>query len=84
MMIQFPYNAGAIFKVTDRLGIDLATAIRTDALQPEQLSDMMRACDSCWKTQRCARWVREPRDQPAGGGMPDFCANHELLNALAP
>ena len=80
-MNQFAYGAGAIFRVTDRLGIDLAAAIRSDALQPQQLSEMMRACDTCWKSQRCARWVQQSRGAKALA-MPDFCASHAVLNSL--
>lgn len=80
-MLMLPHATNAIFQVTDRLGIDLAMAIRDDILSPAQLSDLMETCAGCWKTRSCETWLREYRGKRAAG-MPEFCASAEAINRL--
>ncbi|MFN4100213.1 MAG: DUF6455 family protein [Pararhodobacter sp.] len=80
MSIHFSSKkAAAFWKVAPKLGINLPDAIRTDRLTPADLSGMLRNCDACWNTRKCASWVEDAKE----AAMPGFCISSTALNGLA-
>lgn len=79
MSIHFPSQTSAVWNVAKKLGIDLPSAIRDDALSPEDLSDLLINCANCWHTSKCGRWqAREETTVP-----PSFCASKTTLHGLS-
>ena len=75
--------AAAVWTIAPKMGIDLSTAIKTEALTPQGLSDMLSNCALCWHSRKCSRWERELSGKDAAIEAPSFCASRERLNALA-
>ncbi|WP_334193340.1 DUF6455 family protein [Pararhodobacter sp.] len=75
--------AAAVWTIAPKMGIDLSAAIKTEALTPQGLSDMLSNCALCWHSRKCARWERELSGKDAATEAPTFCASRERLNALA-
>lgn len=81
MTIQFPPDYTALFSVTDRLGIDLAGAIRDGQCSPADLSRMMARCSDCWHSRKCAQWQHDTRGTRQEAMAP-FCPSADDLAAL--
>ena len=62
-------------------GVRLTDAVAEGRLGRDSLDQMVARCTRCTKTDRCILYLADPSED---GPLPDYCLNHEIIEALRP
>ncbi len=63
------------------IGCSLTDAVVDGWLARDELSALVRVCETCGQTRQCTKWLAQTVEASA---LPEFCPNAAALTALKP
>jgi hypothetical protein len=78
--VEAPRAWGLAQGMARATGVVLARAVVEGWISRRELAQMVSRCQVCGKSEDCLQWLSTLRSEP----VPEFCANKQDLQALAP